>query len=442
MGLAWAGAVRQAGAIDKMMTVLRDDSFRRARHVAAMSDSLSARFDRPGVRATLLACLFFAGFGGLVPWLPVWLESAQGFTGSQIGLVLAIGGVSRIVAGPLTAAWADGRSDRRAPMFMFACVLTLGFVALWFVTGFAAVFAIILLMDVAFWGLLPVVEAALIRLTQRGWPRYGVARGLASAAFVLGSSALGALVGGFGPWAVWAWLLGVSLALVAAAAMMPRELVAGDTEAPFSARLAAGVGMLKDRRFALLVFAAGLIQSTHSYFYVAGTLIWTNEQGISPAMAGNLWSAGVVAEVCFLVFFARWSERFSPETLILVGGVAAVVRWTALALAPPVWALWLLQILHAGTFAATFLGAMRMIQAMHGDARTPTAQMIYMALASAPAQAATTLLAGELYEYLKPAGTSAQGYLSMSVVALIGLGLAVMLWSRRREPLAAAALPA
>lgn len=403
-----------------------------------MGDSLTGYFDRPGVRATWLACLFFAGFGGLVPWLPVWLEQAQGFSGSQIGLVLAIGGFSRIIAGPLTAAWADGRSDRRAPLFLFAAVLSGGFVSLWFVTGFAAVFTIILLMDVAFWGLLPVVEAALLRLTQYGWPRYGVARGLASAAFVVGSSALGALVGGFGPWAVWAWLLGVSVALIAAAAWMPHEPVEGAREAPFAARLAAGVGMLKDRRFALLVFSAGLIQSTHSYFYVAGTLIWTGEQGISPTLAGNLWSAGVVAEVGFLIFMARWTERFSPETLILIGAVSAVVRWTALAMAPPVWALWLLQIMHAGTFAATFLGAMRMIQAMHGDARTPTAQMIYMALASAPAQAATTLMAGELYEYLKADGASAPGYLSMSVVALAGLALAVMLWSRRREPLGGA----
>lgn len=400
-----------------------------------MLESLSSQLSRPGVRATWLACLFFAGFGGLVPWLPVWLENAQGFSGSQIGLVLAIGGFSRIIAGPLTAAWADGRQDRRAPLFLFAFVLSAGFVSLWFVTGFAAVFTIILLMDVAFWGLLPVVEAALLRLTQYGWPRYGLARGLASAAFVVGSSAVGALVGGFGPWAVWAWLLGVSVALIAAAAWMPREPVAGEREAPFMARLASGVGMLKDRRFALLVFAAGLIQSTHSYFYVAGNLIWTNEQGISPTLAGNLWSAGVVAEVGFLIFMARWTEKFAPETLILVGGLSAVVRWTALAMAPPVWGLWLLQIMHAGTFAATFLGAMRMIQAMHGDARTPTAQMIYMALASAPAQAVTTLMAGELYEYLKPSGQSAPGYLAMTAVSLIGLVLAVMLWSKRREPL-------
>jgi PPP family 3-phenylpropionic acid transporter len=407
-----------------------------------MVESLLSNLARPGVRATWLACLFFAGFGALIPFLPMWLEKAHGFTGSQIGLVLAIGGFSRIIAGPLTAAWADGRKDRRAPMFLFAGLMTLGFGSLWFVEGFAAVFVIILLMDVAFWGFVPVVEAALLRLTKYGWPRYGLARGLASAAFVVGSSAVGMLIDHFGTWAIWGWLFGVSAMLIVAAAWMKPEPVAGNREAPFLQRLSGGVGMLKDRKFALLIFSAGLIQATHSYFYVAGTLIWTNDQRLSSTLSGNLWSIGVVAEVGFLIFLARWTERFAPETLILVGGIAAVVRWTALAMLPPVWALYGLQILHAGTFAATFLGAVRMIQSMHGDERTPTAQMIYMALASAPAQAFATLISGPLYDYLNATGRASLGYLSMTALAFVGLALALLLWLRRDPVSAPAGLPA
>ncbi len=386
------------------------------------------------MRATWLGCLFFAGFGCLIPFLPAWLEKVHGFSGSEIGLVLAIGGFSRIIAGPLTAAWADGRRDRRAPMFLFATIMTLGFGALWFLKAPTPVFIVVLAMDVAFWGFVPVVEAALLRLTQYGWPRYGTARGLASAAFVVGSSAVGILVDSFGPWAIWSWLFGVSALLIVAAAWMVPEPVAGNREAAFGTRLAAGIGMLKDRKFALMIFAVGLIQATHSYFYVAGTLIWTNEQQLSATLAGNLWSVGVVAEVGFLIFLARWTERFAPETLILIGGLAAVVRWTALAALPPVWLLYPLQLLHAGTFAATFLGGVRMTQAMHGDERTPTAQMIYMALASAPAQAAATLLSGGLLDWLRPAGHAAWGYLSMTAIALVGVALAVLLWRGREAP--------
>ncbi|WP_310476299.1 MFS transporter [Sandarakinorhabdus sp.] len=399
-----------------------------------MAESSDAKLSSNGVRATLLSCLFFAGFGALIPHLPTWLDSAQGFTGVQISLVLTIGGLSRIIIGPITAAWAAGQADKRAPLFLFAFLLSVGFGALWFVEGFWPVFAIILLMDVGFWGLLPAVEAALIRLTKTGLPPYGFARGLASAAFIVGSSSVGALVTDFGPWAIWAWLLGVSITLIGAAFVMPREPVLGNEEGDFIGRLKEGVGLLKNRRFALLIFAAGILQATHGYFYGFGVLIWTKDQAISQTVAGNLWSVGVAVEVLFLMFLGGWSSKFASETLILVGAIACIIRWTAMAFLPPEILLWPLQVLHAGTFAAVFLGAMRLVNQMMGDEQTATAQMIYMALASAPAQAFTTFVSGYLYDALVADGDAALGYLAMTGVSVVGLVLSLMLWVTREKP--------
>ena len=380
----------------------------------------------PAVRSTVLACLFFAGFGCLIPFLPLWLKKIHGFTPVEITLVLAIGGFSRVVAGPLTVAWADGRRDRRAPMFLFAGLLTAGFLALRFAHGFYAVFGLILALDIAFWGLLPVVETALLRLTRHGGPSYGTARGLASAAFVGGSTAVGVLIDRLGYWSIWGWLFGVSALLVVASWWMRPEPVAGVApEAAFGDRLAAGIGMLRDPTFTLFIFSAGLIQATHGFLYSFGSVIWTDRQHLSGTLIGMLWNIGTVAEVGFLIFGAKWSAKFRPETLIVAGGVGAVVRWTALSLLPPVVLLVPLQLLHAATFAATFLGGMRLIQRLHGDDRTPTAQMIYMALASAPTQAAATLISGPLYD-----SYGARGYLAMTAIALVGLALAVLLRAR------------
>ncbi len=129
-----------------------------------------------------------------------------------------------------------------------------------------------------------------------------------------------------------------------------------------------------------------------------------------------------------------WSSRFRPETLIVAGGVGAVVRWTALATLPPLWVLVGVQLLHALSFAATFLGGMRFIQAMYGDERTPTAQMIYMGLANAPTYAAAVLVSGPLYDRV-----GAPGYLAMTGVAALGLVLAVMLRARAAAPVPVAA---
>ncbi|MGI4878575.1 MAG: MFS transporter [Janthinobacterium lividum] len=382
----------------------------------------------PAVRSTVLACLYFAGFGCLIPFLPLWLEKVHGFSGAQIGLVLAIGGFSRVVAGPLTAAWADGRSDRRAPMFLFTGLLTAGFLILRFLDGFYAVFALILLLDIAFWGLLPVVETALLRLTRTGKPSYGLARGLASAAFVVGTTFVGILNDSMHSyWPIWGFLLTVSALMIAASAWMPREPLARVAEAaPFGVRLAAGIGMLRNPAFLLFVFSAGLIQASAAFLYTSGSLVWANTQHLSNSTIAVLWDVGVVAEVGFLIFLGGWSSRFRPESLIVAGGIGAVIRWTALAMLPPLWLLIPLQLLHALSFAATFLGGMRFIQTIHGDDRAPTAQMIYMALANAPTYAAATLISGPLYDRV-----GAQGYFAMTAVAAVGLVLAVMLWLRR-----------
>lgn len=382
----------------------------------------------PAIRSTVLACLYFAGFGVLIPFLPLWLEKVHGFSGAEIGVVLAIAGFSRALAGPLTAAWADGRSDRRAPLFLFTILLTVGFAVLKLLTGFVAVFALILLLDIAFWGLLPVVETTLLRLTRTARPPYGVARGLASAAFVAGTTAVGFLNDAtHSYWPIWAFLLAISATMIGWSIVMAPEPVVARAEVrePFAERLSAGLGMLKNPAFLLFIFAAGLIQASAGFLYTAGSLVWTNDQHFSGSTIALLWNTGTLAEVGFLIFLGGWSSRFRPETLIVAGGIGAVVRWTLLALLPPLWLLIPLQLLHSLSFAATFLGGMRFIQTLYGDDRTPTAQMIYMGLANAPTYAAAVLVSGPLYDHV-----GAAGYFAMTAVAAVGLVLAVMLRAR------------
>lgn len=390
----------------------------------------------PAVRSTVLACLYFAGFGVIIPFLPLWLEKIHGFSGAEIGIVLSIAAFSRVVAGPLTAAWADGRSDRRAPLFLFTGVLTAGFVTLRFLTGHAAVFAMVLVLDIAFWGLLPVVEIALLRLTRSGRPSYGLGRGLASAAFVAGTTVVGILNDRtHSYWPIWGFLLAISATMIVASAWMPREAVTGvPRQAPFRERLAAGIGMLRNPAFTLFIFAAGLIQASAAFLYTSGSLVWSNQQHLSSTAISLLWDIGVAAEVGFLISLAGWTKRFRPETLIVAGGVGAVVRWTALAALPPLWLLVPLQLLHALSFAATFLGGMRFIQTIHGDDRAPTAQMIYMALANAPTYALATLASGRLYD-----SVGVVGYWAMTAVAGVGLMLAVALRARVSPPIGVAA---
>ncbi|MFN7399552.1 MAG: MFS transporter [Sandaracinobacter sp.] len=400
--------------------------------------SLNARAVRNwnprAVRAMLAACLFYAAFGGLIQWFPIWLIEARGFTGEQLGLVISIAGIGRIVAGPLTSAWADGRKDRRAPIQLLAAITLMALGGLWVSNSFGVSFALAFAAEVTFWALIAFLEAALLRLCRPdAVPSYGVARGLASLSFVVGNVATGTLVDAIGNDGIWWWLALTITGLLTASVTMAADPVARTTEPPFAQRLAHGFAMVKRPEFALLMFGCGLIQSGHQFYYIFGTKLWIDELGVSATAAGWLFAFGVIVEALFLMLLAPRIEQVRPATLMLIGGLGALLRWSLMATSPSLTLLVPLQALHAVSFACTFLGAMRGIQALWGDDRTPTAQMMFMALATAPAQALSSWIAGRVFD----TGVGSQGYVAMLAPVAVGTALVFLLW-RRPEPAAAA----
>lgn len=387
------------------------------------------------MRAMIAACLFYASFGGLIQWFPIWLIAERGFSGEQLGLAISLAGFGRIVAGPLTSAWADGRRDRRAPIQLLSVITLFVLGGLWLSQRFAISFALAFTAEVTFWALIAFLEAALLRLCHpRARPGYGVARGAASLAFVVGNVATGMLVDRIGNDGIWWWLFLSMAGLLAASFLMAADPVERTAHAPFGARLRQGLAMVKRPEFALLMFGCGLIQSGHQFYYIFGTKLWIDELGMTATLAGWLFAFGVIVEAGFLMFVAPRIEHVRPATLMLLGGCGALLRWSLMATSPSLEMLVPLQALHALSFASTFLGAMRGIQAMWGNDRTPTAQMMFMALATAPAQAIVSWAAGRVYD----TGVGSHGYSAMLVPVAIGTLLVFLLW-RRPDPVAGAA---
>ncbi len=395
-----------------------------------MTDTARNPMNPPAMRAMLAACLFYASFGGLIQWFPIWLIDVRGFTGAQLGLVISLAGVGRIVAGPLTSAWADGRKDRRAPIQLLAAITLMALGALWFSQSFGISFALALAAEITFWALIAFLEAALLRLCRpNAVPNYGLARGLASLSFVVGNIVTGMLVDAIGPNGIWWWLALTMGGLLAASVSMTPEPVAREDQAPFGQRLADGLAMVKRPEFALLIVGCGLIQSGHQFYYIFGTKLWIDELGISATAAGWLFALGAIMEALFLMLVAPRIEHVRPSALMLIGGLGALLRWSLMATSPGLPLIVALQCLHAVSFACTFLGAMRGIQAMWGNDRTPTAQMMFMALATAPAQALSSWIAGSVFD----TGVGSHGYSAMLGLVGVGTVLVFLLW-RRPEP--------
>lgn len=391
---------------------------------------LGALFASRAARVTLVMSCLFSATGVILVFLPRWLEVERGLSGRQIGAVIALAQLARIATGPMVALWADSAPDRRMPLrVLSACAL--------------AAYAVFFFIPHQFWALLtigfvalsltasatPFVEGATLRATATGPMPYGIARGIGSVAFILANIGGGVFISQFGPVAVVWWVL-TALTCFTAACWLGLKPDPAPPEAHIvrgAARFDAVKALLRNRRFLILIVACGFIQSAHAFYYSFSTLTW-RAQGISADAVGFLWAIGVSVEVAFLWTLPFFERRIRPELLILIGASGAVVRWTLLGFAPAGVLLWPLQMLHALSFAAAHVGAMRLISREAPEASAGMAQTLYAALSGGILMGASTLASGILYD-----AVGARGYWAMAGEALAG-GLLALLLLRAPRP--------
>lgn len=373
-------------------------------------------------RVTMVMSCLFATTGVILVFLPRWLEVERHLSGAQIGAVLALAQFGRIVTGPAVAYWADGVADRRTPLRVIALLALLAYAAFFFspqgfwpllVLGFVA----LSLTQV----LNPLIEAATLRATAAGKLSYGVARGIGSVAFIVANLAGGFLVSRFGVNAIVVWVLaGLAATFCSSTLGLRRDRVQRPTGRQRDRRSEISL-LLRNRRFLILIVACGLIQSAHAFYYGFSTLVWRG-QGVPADVVGMLWGFGVAVEVAFLWSLAPIERRLSPEALIIAGAAGGVLRWTLLGFAPLGLVLWPLQALHALSFAAAHVGAMRLLFRETPETSAAMGQTLYATLSGGLLMGGATLLSGTLYDTI-----GAGGYWAMAVLALAGGVLALLL---------------
>ena len=372
-------------------------------------------------RVTLVMSLLFCAYGMTLAFLPRWLEVERGLDGRGIGAILALAQFTRILTGPAVAFWADGAHDRRTPIRLVLLAAVIAYAAFFFIADdFWSLLAIGFVALSLTQAATPLIEAATLRATAEGKMTYGVARGIGSITFIVANIAGGVLIARFGLIAVVAWTM-TFLSLTAFSAWGTLKPDPPLARAPSAARFDALRTLLRSRRFLILVFACGLIQSGHAFYYSFSVIVWRG-QGIPAETVGVLWAFGVAVEVALLWSLASIERRITPEALILIGAGGGFLRWLALGFAPAGFVLWPLQALHALSFAAAHVGAMKLLYREAPESGAAMAQNIYAALSSGLLMGGATMLSGVLYDAI-----GAGGYWAMAGLALAGGALALLL---------------
>jgi MFS transporter, PPP family, 3-phenylpropionic acid transporter len=379
-------------------------------------------------RVSLMFAAIFVVAGSNLPYLPVWLDWA-GLGPREIAIITATPLFVRLLVTPAVAFAADRAGDHRRFLIGLSWAGLAALLVLTQSRGFGAIFLCMVAFALAWTTVMPLTETVAMSGVRAAGLDYGRMRVWGSLSFIAASLVGGWVVERLGSGsAIWLVVAGMGLT-TAAAHGLPRPIGHGHTKAATSAprlSIAGAAGLLGSRIFLVFLVASGLTQAAHAVFYTFGTLHW-RDLGLSTGWCGALWAISIVAEVALFAYSADVVRRIGATQLIVLGAGAAVFRWLAMGLDPPLALLVPLQLLHALTFGATHLGAMHFIARVVPTAQAGTAQALYASVTSGIAMGGAMLLAGPLY-----AAYAGRAYWAMAVVAAVALGASLVLLRERR----------
>lgn len=380
--------------------------------------------DRPPRQGLPYAALYAAQFGFIgiqLPFFARWLDG-RGFDAAAIGLLGGIALALRLLLAPALAFRAERAMDPRGPLRIVALVMAALAASLLLPLSQAGI-AIVVIAIIFIFGLaVPLADASVLRADRAGLLDYGRTRSIGSAGFVAATLIGGAVVGRAGDGSI-VWMMAVIGALMA---LFSFTLPPAPPSAPEPhASLGEAHRLLRSKSFVLMVFAAGLCQASHAVYYTFTALHW-EALGYSGLMIGALWTTGVMVEIAILVSGKAVLRRIDPALLIAMGCAAAIVRWPLTGLSPPLWVLFILQIGHAGTFTAAFLGSVEFVgRAVPGRYRA-TAMTVVSTLGVGALTGVATVWAGGVFDAADPR----LAYAGMGGMGVIGLILALSLKRR------------
>ncbi|OCJ09538.1 3-phenylpropionic acid transporter [Rhizobium sp. AC44/96] len=365
--------------------------------------------------------------GVALPFFPVWLALHK-FTDHEIGLILAVPMIVRVLVAPIVAMYAD-RMKERADVLVFSGGLSLlTAIALYWTTTFWPVLIVYTIQGATFSPYIPVVESIVISGVRRWGLDYGSMRVWGSIAFIISTLVGGRLIGRWGGEMVLPVMIFGFVMTMVMAMYCPRIGPTRRRGTPVDIPAATGSSLRQPHLLVLLIGVA-IQQSSHALLYTFASIYW-RDLGFSGTEIAVLWSAGVAAEVTVFFLSRRLSRRFDAWTLIRFGAGVCICRWILFPLHWGFVGFFLLQCLHAFSFAFVHTGVQRRIVASVQETQESSAQGAYF-FYNGMFMALMTIASGYIYAILGLAS-----YYVMATAALLGLGLIIVAYYLQPQRLA------
>jgi PPP family 3-phenylpropionic acid transporter len=325
-----------------------------------MSSSSATLRASPELRAALYHFTVFGPIAVSSVYFGIWLSN-RGIGADEIGIINAAPLILMLLVNQLVGRIADKAPDWRGVIIVLSLIAGVAPVGLFFLSGFWGIILIWTLCVSASFALVPITDAATLRMTQRRGTSFSTIRAWGTVGFTTASLAAGPLIAWFGDAAFVPIFLAFALLRALLSFQLPRFREGEDRSAATVARQGASqFRQVLKPWFLLTLLGVALLYATHAGLGTFGALLWT-EQGITPEFIGPLIGLMAAAEAAMMFAWGRLKLKVSARHIIIFACLVAIVRWVVMALSPPLWLLFPLQLLHAITFAAGYLGGVYFI---------------------------------------------------------------------------------
>ncbi|MDX3925397.1 MAG: MFS transporter [Shinella sp.] len=367
-------------------------------------------------RVAILFCAPMLVNGIALPFFPVWLETLS-MSDFEIGMVLAVPLLIRVITAPLAGLVADRIGERTQVLIWSGWLSLLTGIALFAAESFWPVLLLYSLQGAVYGPYFPIADSIALTGVRRWNFDYGRMRFWGSLAFIAATMAGGWLSGLYGGAIVLPAMAVGFVATIVAAVQAPKT---GRPRRPhaMTALASAPINALRQKDVLLMMIGASIVNSSHAMLFAFSAIYW-HKLGFTGTEIGLLWSAGVLAEILFFIFAARLRRRFDLWTLMFFGSTVAVIRWMIFPAEMGFVGFFALQCLHAFTYACVHIGVQNRIVERVAEEQEASAQGLYF-FYNGVFLALMTFLSGYFFNWY---GTG--GFYLMSVTALVGTALLI-----------------
>ncbi|MGJ9381603.1 MFS transporter [Salipaludibacillus sp. CF4.18] len=352
---------------------------------------------------------FHAAMTIIISYLPVYFQFL-GLSGSEIGLLLAVGPAAAIIAQPFWGFMSDRwKTVKRILLLCLTSAMAIGFI-LFQITDFILMLPVLYLFFSFMSPAGGLGDSLAQKISIQRNVSFGSIRMWGSLGFGIASLAGGYLLSYIGIvniYYVYAGFLAVAIVFT---------WFAPDSEpSKKPVQLLHAVKLLKNKQlliFFILILSISLTHRMNDSFMG----LYIVELGGDESVIGMAWFIGVVTEALVFAFSVYLFSRFHPLTYITIAAALYVLRWFLMSLAPDPTFLLYVQVLHGLAFATFYLTAFQFVTKLVPEELESTGHLLFIAVFFGVSGVIGSILGGSIISTFDIKNL----YYLMSGLALIG----------------------